>query len=54
VCIFPCWLLQHPLCHMLYYFLSLLFSVVVTDSYCCTHMTSTVYCCVISISISFV
>ena len=35
---------------LLYYFLSLLFCVV-TVSYCCIHMTSTVYCCVNSVTI---
>jgi hypothetical protein len=34
---------------MLYY--SLLFYVVVTVSYCCTQMTSTVYCCIISVTV---
>ena len=47
--IFPCWLLHHHHCHVLYY--SLLFYVVVTVSYCCTHVSSTIYCCVISVTV---
>ena len=35
----------------MYYFLSLLFYVVVTVSYCCTHVTSIIYCCVISVTV---
>jgi len=35
----------------MYYFLSLLSYVVVTVSYCCTHVTSTIYCCVISVTV---
>ena len=35
----------------MYYFLSLLFYVVVTVSYCCTHVTSITYCCVISVTV---
>ena len=51
MCVFPCGLLQHHHCHVLYYFLLLLFYVVVTVSYCCTHVTSNIYCCVISVSV---
>ena len=49
--VFPCSLLQHHYSHVLYYFLSLLFYVLVTFSYY-THVTSsTIYCCVISVTI---
>jgi hypothetical protein len=51
MCVFPCWLLQYHHCHVLFYFLSLLFYVVVTVSYRCTHVTPTIYGCVISVSV---
>jgi len=35
----------------MYYFLSLLLYVVVTVSYCCTPVTSTIHCCVISVTV---
>ena len=44
MCVFPCCLLQQHHCHVLYYFLSLLFYVFLTVSYCYTHVTSTIYC----------
>jgi len=35
----------------MHYFLSLLFYVVVTVSYCHTHVTSVIYCCVFSVNV---
>jgi hypothetical protein len=52
MCVFPCLLWQHHHSHVLYYLLSLLFFVV-RVSYCCTHVTTVIYFCVISVTVIY-